>query len=141
MLVMNQWNSSPLRGGSATEDMAQAQKERGNALYHPMSSPLSKTKVVNNQQQIRESKRQERLRQQREERHSRESDEDYQKRLQQQAEAFQVDVDTLVDEEQEQHYQESGHPQDPEQYEEELEDYLTEADLELEAQLKSMNIT
>lgn len=106
-----------------------------------MSSPLLKTKVLNNQQQIRENKRQERLRQQREERHSRESDEDYQKRLQRQAEAFQVDVDTLVDEEQEQRYQESGRPRDPEQYEEELEDYLTEADLELEAQLKSMNIT
>lgn len=137
---MNPWNLLPLRGSLATEEIAQAQRLRGNALYHPMSSPLLKTKSVNDQQQFRDFKRQERLRLQRERKHDKENDEDHRNRLQQQADAYQVDVDVLVAEEEEQQLQREQQ-ENPEKYEEELEDYLTEADLELEAQLKSMNIT
>ncbi|QWW23478.1 hypothetical protein CA7LBN_002279 [Candidozyma auris] len=123
------WNSSPLRGNSATEELAKAQKDRVNALYHPMSSPTSGRQ---------------RLRLQREGLHEKESEQERKKRLEQHALALQVDIDVLIAEEEEQRLREQANINeegDEDRYEEELEDYLMEADLELEAQLRAMNIT
>ncbi|KAF3985205.1 hypothetical protein FT663_03176 [Candidozyma haemuli var. vulneris] len=109
-----------------------------------MSSPLSKTKKAEQQQQVRDNKRQEKLRLEREKIHSRESDEERRRRLDEQAAAYQADIDVLVAEEEEQQRLEEtpkGNDNQELNYEEELEDFLTEADLELEAQLKAMNIT
>lgn len=138
------WNSLPLRGNSATEELAKAQKDRVNALYHPMSSPtLGRVSKVDNSQQ-RDIKRQQRLRLQREGLHEKESEQERKKRLEQHAAALQVDIDVLIAEEEEQRLREQANINeegDEDRYEEELEDYLMEADLELEAQLRAMNIT
>lgn len=115
-----------------------------NALYHPMSSPtLGSVRRVDNSQQ-RDIKRQQRLRLQREGLHEKESEQERKKRLEQHAAALQVDIDVLIAEEEEQRLRERANVNeegDEDRYEEELEDYLMEADLELEAQLKAMNIT
>lgn len=140
---MTCWNSLPLRGSSAVEEVANNQKNRVNALYHPLSSPIARNRRLDNQEQIREANRQERLRLRREERHSKESDEEHKKRLEQLAKLYQVDIDVLLAEEEEQRQNTEQAPEENpnEIYEEELDDFLTEADLELEAQLKAMNIT
>lgn len=143
-IAMATWNSLPIRASPAAKEMAQSRKESGNAFYHPMSSPLLKTKKAEQQQQVRDNKRQEKLRLEREKIHSRESDEERRRRLDEQAAAYQADIDVLVAEEEEQQRLEEtpkGNDNQELNYEEELEDFLTEADLELEAQLKAMNIT
>ncbi|KAM9933003.1 hypothetical protein OXX80_007372 [Metschnikowia pulcherrima] len=164
MASMKQWHSSPTREFSSLEAIEERQRARAGQLYQPMSSPIKTATNTDQRSRLRAQ-----MRQMRDElRHERQAlsrektvvDEDRISRLnmlQEQAEALEVDLDLLLQEESEareenrsdsmQKNSTSGasapDPSDTkylQDLEEELEEFLAQEELELEAQLKDLQL-
>lgn len=134
---MTTWNSSPIRESTNLQDIRANQCARAQRLYQPMSSPVQlKTQDSNRKREqmraLRDKTRQLRLELGREKTSEREDLEKQLQRLREEADALEADPDVYL------HEQEEATAADD--YAEELEAYLDEADLELEQQLSDMQL-
>lgn len=144
------FHSSPLRGKLAVDDLEDKLKARANRLYHPMSSPIAQrtpslpSRLKTKQDEIRRLHRQARLALGREKITDTEDWQKQLKELKEQADALDIDPDILAEEEiqltQEHEYENQYEEYLEEQLEEQLEDYIADAELELEQQLKDMQL-
>lgn len=138
------FHSSPIRQPTALEEIEETQKARGSRLYRPMSSPVAK-KLGQTEENSRSSLKHKQLedirRMQRQLRLALAREkvvdtEDYNKQLaelKKQADLLEVDPDLLVEEE-------FVEEEEVDEYEEQLEDFLADEELELEQQLKDLQI-
>lgn len=133
------FNSSPIRSPTALEAAAEIQRDRVSLLYHPMSSPSAKREKERKQKQaeeIRERRRLLRLELNREKIIDIESYNQQLRELKEQADALEVDPDQLIETSEE--YDEDN--DDEYDYADQLEEYLADAELELEQQLRDLYI-
>lgn len=144
------FHSSPIRSQLAVDDLEDKLKTRATRLYHPMSSPIAQrtlnlpSRLKTKQDEIRRLHRQARLALGREKITDTEDLQKQLKELKEQADALDIDPDILAEEEtqlaQEHDYENQHEDFLEEQLEEQLEDYIADAELELEQQLKDMQL-
>ncbi|GEQ66689.1 hypothetical protein JCM33374_g352 [Metschnikowia sp. JCM 33374] len=154
MSMVKPWHSSPTRENSSVDAIEERQRARAGRLYQPMSSPIKEATQTGQRHRLREQMRhmREDIRQQRQElsREKTVHDEYYNARLkslQEQADALDTDLELLLEEEK--NIRESTEAVSApdgvdqkylEELEDELEDFLAEEELELEAQLRDLQI-
>lgn len=150
---MSQPWSSPI---ALLEEIHQQQKNRICQLYHPMSSPTKRSMQYHHKaaprgtgrrnkheqmREIRDRHRNDRLVLQREKTTSSEDREKHIRELERQADEIGADMSRVIeDAAEEEELQGENQEEDENDYEAELEAYLAEQELELEQQLKDMNL-
>lgn len=137
-----QWPSSPIRERESLEAVEEQQRARAAALYRPMSSPVSKTAAARssaadarNRAQMYHAREQLRLLRLVAGRERIDERENYARQLaelERQAAALDADPNEL---------EEAGWEEVSNDYESELDDYLLQQELELEQQLREMQLT
>lgn len=155
--LMADWASSPVKEPSGLEEMEELQKARAFSNRRPMSSPLRQTRGQETQSRMRQELKslRDEVRQAKLELKREKTDHDENVRarilqLESQALELELDLDVLIEEESqvahEQKQNENTDKQDAspcdvdEQYNEELEDFLAQEELELEAQLRELSL-
>lgn len=133
------FHSSPIKG-TALEEIEQSQQNRAARLYHPMLSPgkmvTGREKARHTAEEIRSLHRQTRLALGREKIADKEEYKKQMEELRVQAEELELDPDLLVEEERQVLEQEMNQ----DLYEAQLEDFLVDEELELEQQLRDLQL-